>query len=70
MYSNVVNGKINEWRKEVRNEWMNKTKTRPKSVAEIKPTLKIVNSFLQTVVYKFWKAYLGCQRNLSMNSIT
>ena len=39
MYSNVVNGKINEWM----NEWMNETKTGPKRVAEIKPTLKIVN---------------------------
>ena len=37
MYSNVVNGKMNEW--------MSETKTGPERVAEIKPTLKIVNIF-------------------------
>ena len=32
---------MNEWM----NEWINETKTGPKKVAEIKPTLKIVNIF-------------------------
>ena len=32
---------MNEWM----NEWMNETKTGPERVAEIKPTLKIVNIF-------------------------
>ena len=43
MYSNVVNGKMNEWTNEWMNEWINETKTGPKKVEEIKPTLKIVN---------------------------
>ena len=36
-----MNERMNEWM----NEWINETKTGPKKVAEIKPTLKIVNIF-------------------------
>ena len=34
-----------KWMNERMNEWINETKTGPKKVAEIKPTLKIVNIF-------------------------